>query len=206
MVIVTGTPEAIPSGCDDTALIAVADELRVAAAPQVPDPAVACMARMQQAMTAKRCTLATFAIDGLLQKAAAEDVLELSGSLFRLRCSTDPSHPRTGIFGLQPPGTTCTVCGSTMRPDVVLPGEPSQALTQALEAVQTSRVLLVVGAPVAHPTVKLLLDRAREVNARRWQVDRHPEAALFDEVLAAQPEVGLPRLVARWLDEELTVP
>lgn len=70
-------------------------------------------------------TIITQNVDELHQKAGSRHVLELHGSLLRSRC-TNPSCPNaaplrdTRPFDSAPP---CEVCGSALRPDIVLFGE-----------------------------------------------------------------------------------
>ncbi|HHO54492.1 MAG TPA: hypothetical protein ENK18_27370 [Deltaproteobacteria bacterium] len=121
------------------------DAWRTAVATQLPGPLHEALARLQQSRTARWCTLITRTIDGLLQKAAAEHVIELEGSLFRLRCLQDRSHPRVEIFGAQRHLRPCGICGGPLRPDVVLPGEPLLALDDARRALSTCDLALLVG-------------------------------------------------------------
>src|SRR5687768_2400242 len=93
------------------------DEQRVALAQAMPNPAHEALARMQHRLGAARCVLATWTTDGLLHKASAEDVIELHGSIFRLRCAASVDHPRVGAFGRQPRRARCP-CGAPLRPDV----------------------------------------------------------------------------------------
>jgi NAD-dependent deacetylase len=179
------------------------DERRMALAPVLPNPAHEALARMQHALRAKRCTLVTRNRDGLLQKASAEDVLEMHGSLFRLRCSDHDQHPRVGVFGRQPRGRCCAVCGASLRPDVVLVGEEPQELDRIRAAVRACDVFMTVGASADSPLMRELVALARESDARCIDVNLQPEnSELFDEVLAEPAEEAIPRLVGRWLGEE----
>jgi NAD-dependent deacetylase len=84
-------------------------------------------------------------VDSLHQAAGSADVIELHGSIHRVRCpschavrSWSPDDP---VF---PP--LCT-CGAMLRPDIVWFGEmlPEAALARAFEAVESCDVLLSVG-------------------------------------------------------------
>lgn len=188
---------------DPAAVRAAVDALRVDMAPVVPDDAHEALARLQQAMGAKRCVLLTLAPDGLLQKAAAADVVELAGSIWRLRCSEVADHPRIGVFGNQDPSVTCATCGSGLRPDVVLPGDAPEHLHDACEAVVRSRVFLVVDADPTHDVVDTLLAAAHEAGVRCWHVGMAAQLERFDQSLPQPGYEGLPRLVRRWLQEDL---
>lgn len=175
------------------------DEQRMACATVLPNPAHEALARMQHALSARRCTLVTWTIDGLLQKASAEHVVELDGSLFRLRCGRDPDHPRTSVYGPQPRRRKCA-CGGELRPDVVWPGEPALEGERVDAEVARADVFLAVGA--SGPRLHEWLDRARTTGAHAIEVNPEPSGAAFDEVLAEPAEQAIPRLVGRWLGEE----
>src|SRR5687767_7147291 len=79
-------------------------------------------------------TLVTQNIDGLHQKAGSRDVIELHGSIWRVRCVG--CHTRFEILSSQPRAKTCPDCGEPVRPDVVLFGEilPAGAFERAAAA------------------------------------------------------------------------
>lgn len=187
---------------DPGGVIDQADAMRMATAPTMPSAAHEALARLQHAMGAGRCILITREVSGLLQKAAAADVLELDGSLWRLRCADDADHPRVGVFGAQPRGKRCAVCGGALRPDVVLPGEPPDMMAEAREAVRRSRLVLAVEVSASDQPMQALLGEARRAGVRTWAVHPAPDPqAAFDQVLEQAAEAGLPRLVGRWLAE-----
>lgn len=181
-------------------VIAYYDARRIAAAPVLPSEAHEALARMQHALTARRCTLVTENIDGMLLKASAERVEELHGSLYRLRCAADPAHPHLGIFGAQNPDATCRTCGAPLRPDVVWPSEPPVGLEAVREAVKACDVFLAVGSSHQSDAVAGLTELAHRHGARTVLVNPAPVAGPFDEVLAEPAEVAVPALVAGWLD------
>ncbi len=84
-------------------------------------------------------------IDGLHRAAGSRNLIELHGTVHRLRCTECP-HTRSvpDYAGLQIP-PACPLCGGLLRPDVVLFGEelPARALAR-LEAVLAQGVDLVV--------------------------------------------------------------
>ena len=110
------------------------------------------IARMQSLVP--EVTVITQNIDGLHQKAGSQDVLELHGSLFRLKAFVDPDEMFAGdkspvichvcdgyavhehcdpyatredfdAIGLKPgPVPRCPGCGAILRPDIVWFGEP----------------------------------------------------------------------------------
>ncbi|MFN3984911.1 MAG: NAD-dependent deacylase [Rhodocyclaceae bacterium] len=84
-------------------------------------------------------------VDGLHRQAGSRNLIEIHGTVHRLRC-TECHHARgvADFSGLQLP-PDCPVCGGLLRPDVVLFGEmlPERELAR-LETVLTQGVDLVV--------------------------------------------------------------
>ena len=96
-------------------------------------------------------------IDGLHQKAGSERVIELHGTANRYYCSRcgkvyTPDCVQDGI-------PTCTACGSLVRPDVTLYGEPLDGYNYAIaeEEVSKADVLIVGGSSLTvHPAASLI--------------------------------------------------
>ena len=86
-------------------------------------------------------------VDGLHSKAGSSEVVELHGSLRTASCLNEPdrSFPLTPEL-LQDLPPRCP-CGSVLRPDVVLFGEPLPALEmeRAFRLARTCDLMLVVG-------------------------------------------------------------
>ncbi len=84
-------------------------------------------------------------VDGLHAVAGSRNLIEIHGTIHRLRC-TECTHSRRvpDFTGMQIP-PQCPVCGAMMRPDVVLFGEmlPEREIAR-LEAVLSHGVDLVV--------------------------------------------------------------
>ena len=95
------------------------DHRRVACANVLPNPGHDALAALQHNLGAKHVTLVTQNIDGLLQKASAEDVIEMHGSLWRLKCERDDAHPRIGVYG---PQSRTAVSGAGARHARQVPG------------------------------------------------------------------------------------
>jgi NAD-dependent deacetylase len=132
------------------------------------------LARMERLL--QRMTLITQNVDGLHRDAGSQDVVELHGSILRVRCTKEgtvwpgPDEP----FPKLPP--LCPSCGALLRPDVVWFGEqlPAAAWHAAEQAALSSAVFLVVGtSSVVAPASTLALMAAR-AGARLFEIN--PEA------------------------------
>lgn len=141
-------------------------------------------------------------IDGLHERAGSPNVIELHGSVVRTRCSNPrcsvPAYADSTVPDPGQPLPTC-FCGSPLRPDVVLFGEPVPMARLAEQVVQEADVLLVVGTSGrVYPAAGLVGLAASSgaycalVNAERWD-NTHP--ALGTELIGPA-EVVLPALVA----------
>jgi NAD-dependent deacetylase len=176
------------------------DERRVNCVSVLPNAGHEALATLQHTLGRRQVTLVTQNVDGLLQKAGAHDVIEMHGSLWRLRCEAMASHPRTGIYGHQDPETVCTICGSPMRPDIVWFGEVPEHLHRIEKAVSDCAIFLSVGTSgVVFPAAGFVR-YAKSVGARCIEVNPDPSGGNFDEVIAQPSEAALPDLVMGWLE------
>lgn len=179
------------------------DERRIACAPVLPNDGHFALSRLQHALGVKRCTLITQNIDGLLQKASAEHVIEMHGSLFRLRCSADVEHPMVGVFGPQNPDATCRICGAPMRPDVVWFGEIPYHMDAIEKAVRSCDLFISVGTSgVVYPAAGLVA-LAKACGAHTVEINPVRTGGPFDAEYQEPAEVALPRVVGGWLGEDV---
>ena len=92
-------------------------------------------------------------VDNLHTRAGSNDVIELHGNIFRVRCTNErTTHVREDAFPELPP--LCDTCGALLRPDVVWFGESlsDDAVQRAVSAIRASDLLLVIGTSgVVHP-------------------------------------------------------
>jgi len=176
------------------------DHRRVACANVLPNPGHDALAALQHNLGAKHVTLVTQNIDGLLQKASAEDVIEMHGSLWRLKCEHDDGHPRVGVYGPQSRTAVCSTCGVLMRPDVVWFGEMPSHMDRIAQALSRCEVFISVGTSgVVYPAAGFV-ELARASGARCIEVNPAPTGAFFDEQICEGAEVALPTLVQRYLE------
>jgi len=89
-------------------------------------------------------TVITQNIDGMHQKAGSRNVIELHGSMWRVRCECDGSVRDSFDIPLQ---TRKCECGSYLRPDIVWFEDPLKidVIEQAMKAVQKSDILITIG-------------------------------------------------------------
>lgn len=142
-------------------------------------------------------SMVTQNVDGLLQAAGCSGVIELHGSMTRLRCSGCGRRNPLKMYW------RCLHCFSRVRPDVVLFGEnlSEDTVFEAREYARKSQVFLVVGTTaLVYPAADL------PVLALRWgaklivmDVDRPLLATVADLYLAGRAESLLPELVKRAL-------
>jgi NAD-dependent deacetylase len=144
-------------------------------------------------------TVITQNIDGLHQRAGSRQVLEIHGTLWRMRCegcSLIADEITVPLPHLPP---ICPLCAQTMRPDIVLFSEalPATPYATAIQATAACDLMLVVGTSgVVYPAAGLPLMAAQH-GAR--VVEINPEAtALTPQValtLRASAAAALPVVV-----------
>ena len=143
-------------------------------------------------------------IDGLHHEAGSTDVVELHGSIRRVKC-LDAGHPfpgpvpDTGAEEEDPP--PCPVCGSPLRPDVVWFGEmlPESATARAWDEAGRCDVMLVVGTSGTVWPAAELPHVARRAGARVIEVNPEPSELTSIAGLFLQGPAGtvLPALLQR---------
>jgi NAD-dependent deacetylase len=143
-------------------------------------------------------------IDGLHQAAGSRTVVELHGSIRRVRC-LDGGHPLpgpvpdSGAEEEDPP--PCPVCGSPLRPDVVWFGEmlPEAATARAWAEVERCGALLVVGTSGTVWPAAELPWVARRAGARVIEVNPEPSELSEAVDIALRGPAGevLPALLER---------
>jgi len=119
-----------------------------------PNPAHETIAEMERHYPV--FSLLTQNIDGMHRRAGNRNVIELHGSIWRIRCPRDDTVVELGspVDEIPP---LCQ-CGSVMRPDVVWFGEPlpQAAFDAASEAAAESDAMLVIGtSAVVYPAAAL---------------------------------------------------
>ncbi|MGC8722465.1 MAG: SIR2 family NAD-dependent protein deacylase [Acidobacteriota bacterium] len=129
-----------------------------------------------------RLILITQNVDGLHQAAGSQEVLELHGSLWRLRCTVcgAEAEDRTVPLPALPP--RCGSCGALLRPCVVWFGEflPEKVLAKSVAAAQDCALFLVVGTSAVVEPAASLARVAETCGAALWEVN--PEATPLSQL------------------------
>ncbi len=186
-------------GADPVAVWRFYEERRRKLAGVKPNPAHEVLARWQDRFPS--FTLVTQNVDGLHQAAGSRVVLELHGSIWRVRCTScgREREERTVPLPALPP--LCPECQSLERPAVVWFGEllPQEVTATAVAAVEGCDVLMVVGtSAVVYPAAGLV---AVAADARARVIEVNPEASaqahLADVALRGPAGQVLPQVETR---------
>jgi len=146
----------------------------------------------------ERFWLITQNVDGLHRAAGSRNVIELHGSLKRVRCRACSYHcPSVDLPGQPVP--VCPRCGDILRPDVVWFGEslPGPALAETEKAIGECQVMLVVGTSgVVEPAASFARwARSRGARVLEVNLESTPISEVAHVSLFGPAGVVLPRLV-----------
>jgi NAD-dependent deacetylase len=91
--------------------------------------------------------LITQNIDGLHRRAGSQNVLELHGNIWEVRCTREGTIGQNHEFPLKSKPPVCPACGSIVRPNVVWFGEalPAETLEEAYAASASCDIMFVIG-------------------------------------------------------------
>lgn len=163
-----------------------------------PNPAHYAIAEMER--LAGAFTLITQNVDGLHRLAGSRRVLEIHGSIWRVRCvECNLREERRKAFEDLPPRCGC---GGLLRPDVVWFGEmlPGDVLTESYRAVESCDVMLVVGTSgVVQPAASFPY-MAKERGAKVIEVNPEgtPISTLADISIRGRAGEVVPAMVEAW--------
>ncbi len=138
-----------------------------------PNTAHHALAAMEKA--GRLTAVVTQNIDGLHQAAGSENVLELHGSVHRNYCTRCGGRFSLADILSMPTVPQCPHCGGSIRPDVVLYGEPLDdgITTRALEAIRTCDLLIVGGTSlVVYPAAGMIQYRRARCNLALINMDK----------------------------------
>ncbi|HEX6364462.1 MAG TPA: Sir2 family NAD-dependent protein deacetylase, partial [Albitalea sp.] len=166
-----------------------------------PNAAHAALARLQGAVSRTQSfLLVTQNIDGLHQRAGSRYVGELHGSITRTRCSRESCKHPVALDDEPHAGAAprCPSCGSPLRPDIVLFGEPVDAATlwRARRALREVELFLAIGTSGLVSPAADFVRSAHYAGARTVYVNVDPQAmaAHFSDAAIGKAEDVLPDL------------
>lgn len=119
--------------------------------------------------------LVTQNVDGFHSLAGSPDVIELHGTLRKIRCQGCGREDAAESF-LTEAGITCATCGGRMRPAVVLFGEalPEGALEAAASASEKADLFIVLGSSLLVSPANWFPQMAKQAGARLVIINRDP--------------------------------
>ena len=132
-------------------------------------------------------TVVTQNIDGMHQRAGSERVVELHGSLWRLRC---PYHGISEDIGPKYRRTHCDECGSRLRPDIIWYGDMLNAtiVAEADAQIASSDLFISIGTSgVVYPAAGYPL-LAHRNGARCICINLEPpsDSSIYDDVVIGE--------------------
>ncbi len=122
-------------------------------------------------------TVLTQNIDGLHQRAGNSKVLELHGSIIRIKCTVcDFQKDFTGYFDVLPPKCKCD---NILRPDVVWFGEslPQEVWKNAMQEASLCDVMIIAGTSLVVSPANTLPIFAKQNNAMLIEIN--PEQTIM---------------------------
>jgi NAD-dependent deacetylase len=131
-------------------------------------------------------TVLTQNIDGLHQRSGSTNVLELHGSIIRIKCTVcDFSDSITQNFESLPPKCTC---GKMLRPDVVWFGEglPDAVWKNAIGEASTCDIMIIVGTSLVVSPANTLPIYAKQNDATLIEVNPEKTVMSNDMDLSIQ--------------------
>lgn len=138
-----------------------------------PNPAHLALAELETALPWFR--LLTQNVDGLHRDAGSLQMVELHGSLWKVRCTADGHVEEDRRLSIEELPPRCE-CGALMRPHIVWFGEPleSEDLEQAFDAAAQAELFLVVGTSSIVQPAASLATAARDQGALVVEINLEP--------------------------------
>jgi NAD-dependent deacetylase len=148
----------------------------------------------------KEVTILTQNIDGLHQRSGSTRVLELHGSIIRIKCSVcDFNDNIPTSFDKLPP--KCNSCNNILRPDVVWFGEslPQDIWSQAISEANSCDVMIIAGTSLVVSPANTLPVYAKQNNA--LLVEINPE----ETIMSSEMDLSLKMTSAKALPNLITM-
>ena len=146
-------------------------------------------------------TLITQNVDGLHLLAGSQNLLEIHGNFWKVRCTechgiTLDHSPDMGRL------PNCQECGGLLRPHVVWFGESldHNLLQQALDGSKNCQVMLVIGtSAIVQPAASLALEaKSGGALVAEINLEKTPHSHFMDFALLGKAGEIVPRLVEDW--------
>jgi len=160
-----------------------------------PNPGHSAIAELEKF---KEVTILTQNIDGLHQRSGSTRVLELHGSIIRIKCTVcDFQDNIPSSFDKLPP--KCSSCNNILRPDVVWFGEPlpQDVWNQAISEANSCDVMIIAGTSLVVSPANTLPVYAKQNNALLIEIN--PEQTVMssemDLSLKMTSAKALPNLI-----------
>ena len=162
-----------------------------------PNPGHSAIAELEKY---KEVTVLTQNIDGLHQRSGSTKVLELHGSIIRIKCSVcnfKDNIPTS--FDELPP--KCSSCNNILRPDVVWFGEslPQDVWNQAIFEAKSCDVMIIAGTSLVVSPANTLPVYAKQNNALLVEVN--PE----ETIMSSEMDLSLKMTSAKALPNLITI-
>lgn len=142
-------------------------------------------------------TVVTQNIDGMHQRAGTHHVIELHGSLWRLRCS---EHGVIEDWGETYARKRCELCNRWLRPDIIWFQDSlnPQTLQAGLAAVQSCDLFIGIGTSGVVWPAAGFPQVAKDHNARCIEINPEPStlSGCYDEIIQLPAGEALPVLFA----------
>jgi len=140
-------------------------------------------------------TLITQNVDGLHTAAGSRKVLEIHGSIWRMRCTSCRHRWDDKKPALEELPPRCPACGEMARPDVVWFGENLniQVLECTYDAVLRAHMMLVIGTSgFIHPAADLpQLFKTHGGTLIEINTEETPISGIADKIYRSQATIGL---------------
>ena len=139
-------------------------------------------------------------IDGLHQKAGSSEVLELHGSIVKIKCSVCDFRDNEAMDEFQEIPPLCEKCGNILRPDVVWFGEPlpQDVWQKAMVYASQCDVMVIAGTSLVVSPANTLPIYAKQSNAMLIEVNPQDTemSSEMDLVIRNTSAVALPEFVS----------
>ena len=162
-----------------------------------PNPGHSAIAELEKY---KDVTVLTQNIDGLHQRSGSTKVLELHGSIIRIKCSVCNFKDNIpSSFEELPP--KCSSCNNILRPDVVWFGEslPQDIWNQAIIEAKSCDVMIIAGTSLVVSPANTLPVYAKQNNALLVEVN--PE----ETIMSSEMDFSLKMTSAKALPNLITI-